>query len=183
MNMETEYIKYYDLENYILNDVRTKFLNHKFLNSFDFFCIIIWKANRAKSKIAERLLKFNSNLELSVKDLTNNIYNAKDDKEKLKVLIKDYGFRLPMASAILSLLYPDNFTIYDIRVCDTFPNYKGLDNLTFEKLWVGYCNYIDSVKNYSSQILSLRDSDRHLWGKSFFEQLNSDLATNFNKDL
>jgi hypothetical protein len=35
--MQPEYIKYYDLENYILNDVRTKFLNDKFLNSFDFF--------------------------------------------------------------------------------------------------------------------------------------------------
>ena len=180
--MQTDFLKFYNLENYILTDVRNNFSRNKSLNSFDFFCIIIWKANRAKSKIADRLLKFNLTLDESVKDLTTKIYQAKDDKEKLKILIEDFGFRLPMASAILSLLYPDNFTIYDIRVCDTFPNHKGLDNLTFEKLWVGYCNYIESVKNYGAENLSLRDKDRLLWGKSFYEQLESDLKANFKKE-
>lgn len=51
--MQTEYLKYYDLENYILTDVRANFKANGHLNSFDFFCIIIWKANRAKSKIAK----------------------------------------------------------------------------------------------------------------------------------
>jgi hypothetical protein len=166
-----------------LTDVKDYFSKSGFLNSFDFFCIIIWKANRAKSKIANRLLTINPDLDEGVKDLTNEIYKANDNKEKLKILIEDFGFRLPMASAILSLLYPDHFTIYDIRVCDTFPNYKGLDNLIFEKLWVGYQNYIEDVKNYDTQNLSLRDKDRLLWGKSFYEQLNSDLKTKFKKEI
>lgn len=181
--METDYLKFYDLEKYILTDVKDNFSKDGFLNSFDFFCIIIWKANRAKSKIANRLLTFNPDLNEGVKNLTNKIHKATEDKEKLKILIKDFGFRLPMASAILSLLYPDQFTIYDIRVCDTFPNYKGLDDLIFEKLWVGYRNYIEDVKNYGTQNLSLRDKDRLLWGKSFYEQLNSDLKTKFKKEI
>jgi len=177
--MQTEYLKYYDLEKYILTDVRAKYKAEGYLNSFDFFCIIIWKANRAKSKIAKRLMKMNSNLDQAIKDLTNKIFVAEENKEKLRILLEDYGFRLPMASAILSLLYPNYFTIYDVRVCETFPEYKGLDNLIFENLWKGYCNYIESVRNYETQNLSLRDKDRLLWGKSFYEQLQKDIKSYF----
>lgn len=180
--MKTEYIKYYNLENYVLTDVRHNFNLNGYLTAFDFFCIVIWKANRAKTKIAQRLLKHNPDIEQSVRGLTNKIYSAADDKQKLKVLIDDYKFRLPMSSAILSLLYPDNFTVYDIRVCDTLTNFKGLDNITnFEKLWLGYKNYVDSVKRYEPQNLSLRDKDRFLWGKSFYEQLTNDLNNKFQK--
>ncbi len=181
--METDYLKFYDLEKYILTDVKDNFSKNGFLYSFDFFCIVIWKANRAKSKIANRLLSFNPDLNEGVKNLTNKIYKATEDKEKLKILIKNFGFRLPMASAILSLLYTENFTVYDIRVCEIFPQYKGLDNLTFEKMWEGYKNYILSVRNYGPKHLSLRDKDRLLWGKSFFDQLSSDIKSNFKKDV
>lgn len=183
--METTYIKYSNLENYILTEVRKTFLKLGYLSAFDFFCIIIWKSNRAKSKIANRLLTNNSTLEKSVKDLSNQIFLAKSDKEKLRVLISGFGFRLPISSAILTLLYPDSFTIYDVRVCNTFPHFKGLDQLKFEKLWVRYYEFIEAVKNYGSQNLSLREKDKLLWGKSFYEQLNKDLKTNFkqNKDL
>lgn len=177
--METEHLKFYDLEKYILTDVRANFKADGHLNSFDFFCIIIWKANRAKSKIANRLLKIDSNLDQVVRDLTRKIFVAGDSKEKLRILIEDYGFRLPMASAILSLLYPDDFTIFDVRVCETFPEYKRLDNLIFKNLWKGYCKYIESVRNYGSQELSLREKDRLLWGKSFYEQLQSDIESDF----
>jgi len=180
--MQTEYLKYYDLENYILTDVRANFKANGHLNSFDFFCIIIWKANRAKSKIANRLLKADSNLDRVVRGLTSKIFVAEDNKEKLRLLMEDYGFRLPMASAILSLLYPNDFTIYDVRVCETFPEYKKLDNLIFENLWKGYCNYIESVRNYGSQKLSLREKDRLLWSKSFYEQLQKDIKSNFNRN-
>jgi hypothetical protein len=169
----TNYIKYYDLENYVLTDVRDNFDRDGQLTAFDFFCIVVWKANRAKTKIAQRLIKYNPDIEQSVKELTGKIFSAADDKQKLKVLIDDYEFRLPMSSAILSLLYPDNFTIYDVRVCDNITN--------FEKLWLGYKDYIDSVKKYEPQNLSLRDKDRFLWGKSFFEQLNNDLKNKFQK--
>jgi hypothetical protein len=182
--MTIDYIKYYDLEKYVLTDVRKNFARNKYLTAFDFFCIVIWKANRAKTKIAERLIRYNKekDIEKSVYDLTSKIYKAKDDKQKLKVLIDDYKFRLPMSSAILSLLYPDNFTIYDVRVCDTLTDFKGLDNISnFEKLWKRYSEYIESVKKYKPQNLSLRDKDRFLWGKSFYEQLTDDLKKNFKK--
>ncbi|MBX2950997.1 MAG: hypothetical protein KF870_00725 [Leadbetterella sp.] len=182
--MMIDYIKYYDLENYILTDVRNNFRRDGYLTAFDFFCIIIWKANRAKTKIAERLLKDKNghDIEQIVKDLTGKIFSATDDKAKLKVLFVDYGFLLPMSSAILSILYPDNFTVYDSRVCETLKDFKGLANISnFEKLWTGYKDYLESVKKYEPQNLSLRDKDRLLWGKSFYEQLSRDLKNNFQK--
>jgi hypothetical protein len=180
--MTTDYIKYYDLENYVLTDVRDKFFRDGYLTAFDFFCIVIWKANRAKSKIAQRLLKHDPDIEQSVKKLTNKIFLANEYKQKMKILIEEFEFRLPMSSAILSLLYPDNFTVYDIRVCESLTDFKGLDNISnFENLWLGYTRYIDSVRKYEPQNLSLRDKDRFLWGKSFYKQLTYDLNRKFKK--
>jgi len=179
--MEKLYFKLYNLESYLLTDVRTNFLTNGFLTPFDFFCIIIWKANRAKSKIYQRLTDKNPNITECVKTLTNEIFTANDDKHKLKILIDNYGFRLPMASAILTILYPEDFTIYDVRVCETFPIFKGIDDLVFERLWEKYCDYIKSVKEYGKQDISLRDKDRIIWGKSFYDQLTADLESNFKR--
>ncbi len=42
-----------------------------------------------------------------------------------------------------------------------------------------HSNYIESVRNYGDQKLSLRDKDRLLWGKSFYEQLQRDIKSGF----
>lgn len=52
-----DYLRYYDLEAYLFEDVRKRFQKEGVLSAFDFFSIVIWKANRAKSKVAHRLLK------------------------------------------------------------------------------------------------------------------------------
>ncbi len=52
-----DYLKLYDLEKYLFDVVRSNFERDRRLSAFDFFCIIIWKANRAKSKIAKKLLE------------------------------------------------------------------------------------------------------------------------------
>ena len=174
-------IKYYYLENYLFTEVRDYFLKNGFLTSFDFFCIIIWKANRAKSKIAEKLLTFNTSLDATIETLTRQIYSATNDKTKLEILIVKYRFKLPIASAILTVLYPETFTIYDTRVCDTFPKYKNIADRVFENQWSLYSEYIECVRNYNSD-MNLRDTDRLLWAKSFKEQLDSDLQSHFTRN-
>ena len=52
-----DYLKYFDREQYLFDDVRSRFHDEHSLGAFDFFSIVIWKANRAKSKIARRILK------------------------------------------------------------------------------------------------------------------------------
>jgi|SRR5262249_17050161 len=50
-----DYRKYYHLENYLLGEVSNGFKDSGELSAFDFHCILIWKANRAKNRHIERL--------------------------------------------------------------------------------------------------------------------------------
>ena len=75
--MEIDYRKFYDLENYLFEEVSKRFSEHGYLHAFDFFCIVIWKANRSKSKIAKRLLsKRYSDLDSAVVALTKSLADA-----------------------------------------------------------------------------------------------------------
>ncbi len=188
-----DYRKFYYLEDYLFNEVRSRFHEQRYLSAEDFFCIVIWKANRAKSKVAERLLSMGKRLSTSreepdlskiVEALTAGLANQKDCKERLRCLLCSWGFRLPMASAILTVLYPEDFTVYDGRVCDVLDAFHNLTNLTnFESVWRGYMAFKRRVEEVAPQELSLRDKDRWLWGRSFYEQLKKDIAEEFKGNL
>jgi len=98
---------YYDLEQYLFKEVHTRFQNEHSIGAFDFFSIVIWKANRAKSKIAAKLLRLDpknqSGLDPIVRDLTHALFKASHARNRLRILVQDWEFALPMASAILSV--------------------------------------------------------------------------------
>ena len=178
-----DYKKYYYLEKYIFNEVNSAFHKRGFLSAEEFFCIIIWKANRAKSNIAKRLKKRNPNLDLQtiVKKLTNNLHKKKTPKERLMYLFDEWGFRLSMASAILTVLFPNDFTIYDVRVCDMLGKYHNISNKTKKDVvWNEYVKFIKDVKNEARNEKTLRDKDRWLWGKLFIENLEKDIKAEFS---
>ena len=183
--METDYRKFYDLENYLSGEVSRRFSEQGYLKAFDFFCIVIWKANRSKSKIAKRLLsKGHSDLNSAVIALTKSLAKAENRKVRMKILFGDWGFLLPMASAILTVLYPKSFTIYDYRICEVLNDFDKLPNRTnFDSLWNGYELFVAAVKKIGPSEYSLRDKDRSLWGKSFYEQLENDITENFLKKV
>jgi len=177
-----EYIQLYGLESYLFNTVHQRFAKQGYLTAFDFFCIVIWKANRAKSKVAKRLLGHTERtLDEVVIELTAGIAAQEMMKDKMGMLMfGNIRFRLPMASAILTVLYPDEFTVYDYRVCNMIGGFRNISNLTnIDKLWEAYIAYKNSVISNSPSRLSLRDMDRYLWGKSFREQLATDIASGF----
>ena len=176
-----DYRQYYDLENYLVTTVNKRFHDLGYLSAFDFFCIVIWKANRAKSKVAKRLLiKYPRNIKNAVRELTSFIFQKQSEKEKLSCLINIWGFRIPMASAILTILYPDEFTIYDARVCDSLESFHNIAKITnFERLRREYQKYKQVVIESAPSMYSLRDKDRYLWGKSFKKQLEGDIKEKF----
>lgn len=182
---DSSFLQYYDLEGYLFNTVSTRYTQNKTLKAFDFFCIVIWKANRAKSKIAQRLLAHgdgHANLELAVNSLLTAISDAQDNLIRLSILINDWGIRLPMASAILAVLYPEDFTVYDIRVCNVLNDFDDAQHKTnFDELWKRYSAYVVAVRNSAPKNLSLRDKDRFLWGKSFATQLQTDIQSSFKR--
>ena len=69
---------YYDLEKYLFETVSSRFAEEHSLGAFDFFCIVIWKANRAKTRIARRLIAAGpyEDLDTAAKALTGAIANA-----------------------------------------------------------------------------------------------------------
>lgn len=88
-----------------------------------------------------------------------------------------------MASAILTVLYPDEFTVYDVRVCDLLDKkFEDAQYKTqFEALWARYSEYLAAVRDAVPELPILRDKDRYLWGKSFAQQLEKDIAAWFQK--
>ena len=182
---DEQYLQFYNLESYLFDTVRQRFAIEGHLNGFDFFCIVIWKANRAKSKIAKKLLKAFKGMTLddAVLELTKGIATQETPAEKLRFMLSGKTpFALPMATAILSVLYPEEFTIYDRRVCEVLGKFEKLKNITkFAKLWDGYVEFKRAVESRAPKGLSLRDKDRYLWGMSFANQLRSDVANGFSK--
>ncbi len=176
-----DYARYYDLESYLFGEVSQRFTNTRQLSAFDFFCIVIWKANRSKSKVAKRLLaQGHGDLLSAVQALTAALIQAQDNQARLRVLIEGWGFRLPMASAILSVLFPNDFTVYDVRVCEVFNDFKDAQYKTrFEDLWSRYSAYVSRVREAVPNAESLRAKDRYLWGQSFHNQLERDIAGSF----
>lgn len=178
-----DFRQYYHLESYLFDKVCPKFRKLGYLDAFDFFCIVIWKANRAKSKVARALLSSGAkSLDDVVKKLTHDIAKQSTAKDRLRVLC-DAGFRLPMASAILTVLFPDDFTVYDRRICGILHDFHNLSDVSnFDRLWLGYQDFKSKVEKEVPKQLKLRDKDRYLWGKSFYEQLKHNLDSGFIKD-
>lgn len=182
--MQPDFLRYYDLETYLWEDVHRRFHVDGGIGAFDFFSIVVWKANRAKSKVAKKLLqtdpKGRTELEPIVRDLTGGLHDASAAKDRLHILMKGWGFYLPMASSILSVLWPDDFSVYDVRVCGQLGCFHKLGNKTdFDRIWTGYHEYLEAVRCAVPSGLSLRDADRFLWGRSVWQQLAQDVERGF----
>ena len=112
------YLEYYDIEKYLFSKVYERFHRDGHIAAFDFFSIVAWKSNRPKGMIREALRERCPDLDQAVKSLTGDIHEAADHENRLKMLLDVRGIGLPMATAILTVLYPDHFTVYDTRVCN-----------------------------------------------------------------
>lgn len=163
-----KYLKEYDLEKQLFGEINRNFKKNKTLSDEEFFKIIIWKSNRAKGKVLAEIKKSNK----SVKQIMRDVYNTKALDGKIKILTRIKGIGLSIASAILTVCYPNKFTILDYRVWnillkDKKVKYKNLPTLTLK-----YLDYVNICKNYAKKLkLSLRDFDRVMWGRSFYEDL------------
>lgn len=177
--MTDNYLRYYNLEAYLFEDVHRRFHNEGKLDAFELFSIIIWKANRSKSKLARRLVMKAGTLESAATQFTNGLFKAESAEARLLLAMKDWGFYLPMASSILCVLWPEEFTIFDVRVCNELCGFHELGNVKPERVWPGYCRYCDAVSRAVPGSLSLRDKDRFLWGRSAAQQLVRDVACGF----
>ena len=173
--MSHDFKKYYDLENYLFSEVSDTFRKEGVISAVDFFMIIIWKANRAKTTTKKRLAEKGGGFAGAVEQIAESLSSATSHKDRLGILMKEWGFMLPMATGILTVLYPEDFTVYDVRVCEVLRDFHKLKHRKFSSaLWGDYEEFVQKVRAEPPQELSLRDKDRYLWGRSFFEQTQAD---------
>lgn len=169
-------LELYDLESYLFGTVNPRFHRDGSISAFDLMCIVSWKANRAKSRVAARLLGFgHPTLEDAARALTAAVFAAPTPEARLRTMAKDWGFRLPMATAILTVLYPNEFTVCDVRVAEVVGVTVPEPAVDFAKTWAAYCAFRDAVEREAPANLSLCDKDRFLWARSFREQMERDI--------
>jgi hypothetical protein len=177
------FMNYYNLNDYLFQVINKRFHENGSLDAADFFCIVIWKANRVKSIIASRLLKIFKTLDDASRTITSHLHNENiSDYDRFQYLL-GLGFRLPMLSAILTVLFPERFLVYDYRICShpEFYEFKKLENPSKDPQadWKLYQSYIHTVIINTPSWMSLRQKDQYLWGKSFALQLKNDVDNNF----
>ncbi|MBE0618934.1 MAG: hypothetical protein IH608_13580, partial [Proteobacteria bacterium] len=170
-------LELYDLEAYLFGSVNPRFHRDGSIGAFDLMCIVSWKANRAKSRVAARLLGLgHPTLEDAARALTSAVSAAPNSEARLRTVVRDWGFRLPTATAILAVLYPDEFTVCDVRVAGVVGARVPEPAADFSKTWAGYLAFRDAVERAAPAHLSLRDKDRFLWARSFREQMEKDIT-------
>jgi hypothetical protein len=180
----TDYRQYYDLEKYLFDTVGPNFRKTGQISRRDFYLILIWKANRAKNYVPKRFSKMGISFKDGVERIAKGLHENEGLKAKLKILMSDWGFLLPTATAILTVFYPCDFSVYDVRVikqlrkigANVTDSLNKLRSAPFsDKLWDGYLIYLGAVKAETPAEYSLRDRDRFLWARSFIEEVQNKL--------
>ena len=184
MSENVNYEKFYDLESFLFKDVTEFFKSNGYINGVQFYCILIWKAERAKFKNARKILKKDESksFDENIKTLTREIHGAKSDLDKIKILF-DWDFWLATASAILTVLYPERFTVYDFRVVEheELKRFKNLDSEKSERNAERYLEFIEAFKalKLEKEFKDLRSKDRYLWGRSRYNSIVRDIESGF----
>ncbi len=130
----------------------------KFLDKESFLGIAMWKTPRGKHHYEANSAGF-------VRQVTDEAFQARDDRLRLHILMALDGVGVPVASTILHFAFPDMYPILDIR---------ALTTLTKAGLWSGnepgastladWLKYTRLMRGLSKKLrVDLRTLDKALW--------------------
>jgi len=162
-------VRLYNLEDYLFEVVSRRFRESQTLDPYDFFAIVTWKSNRTKTKIMSGL----ANSGWSVPSLMHEVNAATNPQAKVGALLRVWGIGLALASAILTVCYPEEYTVLDYRAWEVLCE-SGVEDLprryplTVEE-YLQYCRACQRLA--ADKGVSLRDLDRALWAKSWEDDL------------
>lgn len=124
-----------------LFDTISKVLQKRgFLQKSEFVSIALWKTRRQR-------MRYESNSESRVKNITRQAISATGDEEKVKILDQLDGVGVPIASAILTAIYPDKYCVIDYRAWRAAKWITGEFGLSS---YQEYARFLDSFRNYAS---------------------------------
>ena len=114
--------------------------------------IFEWKTkNRGKSRL-------NKNSMSEVEEALRLAATAKEPRSAIAVLKGLSGVNVPVASAIMTLVHPEKYTVLDFRALEALGDDSGRRSVTFYLHYLRYC--ADLAKTWG---MSLRDLDHALW--------------------
>jgi|SRR5215469_1869937 len=172
MTHETDYLRFYDTEAYLL-DVGRSYRESGTLTAADFYMLLAWKANRVKYRHRDRLKRRAGSFEAAVKTIATELHATTDPRRRLQILMQTWGFPLTTATVILTILYPDEFIVYDYRLSQEVGQWcseAGFSN----QVWSEYERFQAAVISTAPRDLSLRDKDRFLTARSIRTQIERD---------
>ena len=149
------------LEPYLMEAVGPHFRRTGQLSPEDFWLILIWKANRAKNNERRRFEAIGKRtFAEAVCEVAGALHQSSSSQDRLKFLMASWQMKLPTASAVLTILYPDDFTVYDIRVCNQLGAFRALAGRSSSAdLWDEYVKFVDAVRAGTPANLTLRQKD------------------------
>jgi thermostable 8-oxoguanine DNA glycosylase len=114
--------------------------------------IFEWKTRgRGRSRLSR-------NSDGEIEDALRLAGSAKTDRSAVAVLLGLNGVQVPVASAILTALDPERFTIIDFRALEALGTKQGAITIDY------YLKYLEYCRSLSKKVgLSLRTLDRALW--------------------
>jgi len=109
-----------------------------------------WKTQRSKSRIA-------GNSPDDVRDITALAFSAPERVQHRVLTLLD-GVRVPTATALLAVVFPDRHTILDVRSTEALARLGVWDGAS------GYRTYLDACRRLADGAgVDLRTLDRALW--------------------
>jgi hypothetical protein len=116
--------------------------------------IFEWKTgNRGKGRI-------DRNSDSEIGDALKLAASAKEPRSAISVLIGLHGIQVPVASAIMTAIKPDTYTIIDFRALEAL-GIRREDQVIDLNRYLRYLSFC--IKQSAEWKMSLRDFDRALW--------------------
>src|SRR3989344_7035791 len=127
----THYIKNYNTEEVLFNEVGPEIRKRGFMKFDEFYKICMWKSVRPKKRYIQ-----NNKI---VENITKKAFSENNEANKMLMLTRLNGVGIPTASAILTIVFPNKYSVIDIRCIESlnFLGYKISKVMTI-KNWLEY---------------------------------------------
>ncbi len=136
-------ISYASKEERLFEKIGNDIKNRKYLTKNNFLEIVRWKSVRA-------IRKAEDNSDEVIEKITKFAFEVDSEEIKMRVLTSLNGVSIPMASAILTITYPEKYGVIDIRAWHSLYNLglvkyrKDVFNI---KDWLLYLKIIRQLSN------------------------------------
>lgn len=135
-----KYIEMYDTERFLFSVVGELAKKRRFLLFDEFYRICMWKSARQKQRYIS-----NKN---TVEEITKDAFQEKNEEKKIQLLCSMRGVGVPTASALLTVVFPKQYAIIDIRCIEMLRseefNYK-ISKYISVKTWLRYLAIVRDI--------------------------------------